>query len=189
MSLQENIDYVKKEISAEETFMESFFKLEKFYKKYKIVLFAIIAIVIAGTIGYYVNNYFQMQNKIKANEAFNTLLLNPSDTDALNTLKQHNEKLYNIVLFTQNKPLENNVEFLTTLFEYSLAIKENSIDKITSTTQNQNFLLKDFALLNKAILQTQNGDYAAAKETTALISESSELATLAKMLSHFLLSK
>lgn len=189
MSLQENIDYVKKEISAEETFMESFFKLEKFYKKYKIALFVIISLIVVVTIGYYTNNYFQMKNTIEANKAFNTLIADPNDANALAILKEKNTKLYNIVLFIQNKSVEKEIEFLTTLSQYSEAMKENSIDKISLTTQNQNFLLKDFAFLNKAILQTQKGDYAGAKETLTLISASSEVATLGKMLSHFLLTK
>ena len=35
MSLKEDVNYIKKEISAEESYMESVFKIEKTWKKYK----------------------------------------------------------------------------------------------------------------------------------------------------------
>ncbi len=33
MSLKENVDYVKDELNTEEKFLESFVKVERFYKK------------------------------------------------------------------------------------------------------------------------------------------------------------
>ena len=42
MSLKENVSYIKDEISTEEQFFENFFKIEKFYKKYKKIILVII---------------------------------------------------------------------------------------------------------------------------------------------------
>ena len=189
MSLKDNIDYVKKEISTEESFMESFFKIEKFYKKYKSTIISIAAVAIVGTIGYYISNYINLQNKIEANKAFNQLLENPNNKEALATLKEKNKKLYDITLFMQDSSANNEVEFLKELSSYSQAIKEQDIDKLTTVTQSQNFLLKDFALFNKALILVQKQQYKEAKEAIKQIPENSNLNVLVKMLEHYLLTK
>ena len=189
MSLKDNIDYVKKEISTEESFMESFFKIEKFYKKYKSTIISIVAVAIVGTIGYYISNYINLQNKIEANKAFNQLLEDPNNKEALATLKEKNKKLYDITLFMQDSSANNEVEFLKELSSYSQAIKEQDIDKLTTVTQSQNFLLKDFALFNKALILVQKQQYKEAKEAIKQVPENSNLNALVKMLEHYLLTK
>jgi len=96
MSLKENVEYIKDEISSEEKFFESFFKLEKFYKKYKYL----IILVVVGTLGYFITSsvmgYINEQNTIKANNAYNKLLLNPTDTNSIAILKEKNTKLLEI---------------------------------------------------------------------------------------------
>ena len=59
MALKEEIEYIKQEISTEEKFFESFFKLEKFYKKHKIKIISIIGLVIITVAGYGINDYLQ----------------------------------------------------------------------------------------------------------------------------------
>ena len=43
MSIKENVDYVKEELNSQEKFLESFVKGERFYKKYRTLIFASIA--------------------------------------------------------------------------------------------------------------------------------------------------
>ena len=52
MSLKEDIDGVKQEIDNEEKFLTAFVKVEKFIKKYKIVLISAVAAIVVGGIGY-----------------------------------------------------------------------------------------------------------------------------------------
>lgn len=189
MSLKENIDYVKKEISTEESFMENFFKIEKFYKKYKSAIIIIISVAIIGTIGYYISSYMSLQNKIEANKAFNQLLENPNNKDALVILKEKNKTLYDIALFMQDSSAATEVEFLKELSLYSQAIKEQNVTKLTTVTQNQDFLLKDFALFNKALILVQKQQYKEAKESLKQIPQNSNLNVLVKMLEHYLLTK
>jgi len=189
VSLKDNIDYVKKEISTEESFMESFFKIEKLYKKYKSAIIIIVAVTIVGTIGYYISSYIKLQNKIEANKAFNQLVENPNNKEALATLKEKNQKLYDIALFMQDSSAINEVEFLKELSLYSQAIKEQDVAKLTAVTQNQDFLLKDFALFNKALILVQKQQYKEAKEAIKQIPENSNLNVLVKMLEHYLLTK
>ena len=74
MSLKENINYIKEEVSAQESLMENTFKLEQFYKKYKVMIIGAVSLVIIAFIGISVSNYSTEQNKIKDNEMFNIIL-------------------------------------------------------------------------------------------------------------------
>jgi predicted negative regulator of RcsB-dependent stress response len=189
VSLKDNINYVKQEISTQESFMESFFKIEKFYKKYKSALIVAVSISIIGTIGYYVSNYISLQNKIEANKIFTQLLENPNNEEQLAILKEKNKKLYNIALFMQDSSATNEVEFLKELSLYSQAIKEQNSQKINTVTQSQDFLLKDFALFNNALILVQKQQYKEAKEIIKQIPENSNLRVLVEMLEHYLLTK
>lgn len=189
MSLKDDIQAVKQELSAEESFMESFFKIEKFYKKYKLTIISSVAVLIALIIGYYVSTYIQEQNTIAANKAFNTLLNDPKNSEAIATLKEKNPKLLAIAEFLQDNTKQTDVEFLKELSQYAKAIKENNIAGISEVSQNQNFMLKDFAIFNKALILTQEAKYKEAKETLKTIDAKSDIDVLAKMLEHFLLTK
>ena len=189
MSLKENIDYIKEEISTQESFLEKFFKLEKFYKKYKVAMFSIVAIVIIGAIGIQVNSYMNEQNRLSANESFNRYIENSSDKKLLEELKQKSPKLYQLALYLTNSNDSVDNEYLKELVIYTKAIESKNLDAIATSTQNQKFLLKDFALFNKALIQAQNNDFADAKETLKMIPTTSNVASLVKMLEHYLLTK
>lgn len=189
MSLKEDVDYIKKEISAEESFMESFFKLEKFYKKFKMTIIGAVSVMIIAVVGYYASNYLAEQERLEVNIAFNKLLVLPDDQSSLALLKEKNQKLYQIIQYSKDSNSNVNVEFLKELSQYSAAIKENNTDKIAQVTQHQTFLLKDFALFNKAIIEAQSGKYTESKESLKLIPKTSSIAQLSQMLEHFLLTK
>jgi hypothetical protein len=189
MSLKEDVYYIKKEISAEESYMESVFKIEKTWKKYKTSIIAVITVVVITAIGFYVSAYFTEQNKIQANIAFNTLLKNPNDKEALALLEVKNPKLYEILQYKLNDTKIIDVEFFKELALYTKSINEQNIDALNTVTQKQEFILKDFALFNKALMQAKEAKYIDAKETLKLIDVKSEVSPMAKMLEHFLLTK
>jgi len=189
VSLKDDINSVKKELSTEESFLESFLKVESFYKKNKTAIIGAITAVVIGVIGFYTYSYLQLQEKIKVNIAFNKVLENPSDEKAMSELKTKSEKLYQVALFMQTSSSKSENEFLTGLSQYTEAIKKNNTMELGSIAQNQNFLLKDFALLNKAIIEAKNGEYAKAKESLKIIPENSDAKVLVQMLQHYLMTK
>lgn len=189
MSFKDSITYIKNGMSLEESYIEKIFKVEKLFKKYKKVIIIVVAIIIVSAIWFYISSYFIQQNKLQANRAFNTLLQNPNNKEAMAVLEVKNSKLYQILQYNQDNTKEVNVEFFKELTEYSNAIQENSIEKINKVTPKQNFLLKDFALLNKALIQVQNEKYVDAGNTLKLINKRSEVLPIAKMLEHYLLTK
>ncbi|WP_321313912.1 tetratricopeptide repeat protein [Halarcobacter sp.] len=193
MSLKDNVNYVKDEISSEEKFLESFVKVERFYKKNKIVIISVVVIIIALVIGFFVTKSIQESNKIEANIALNKVLDNPKDNEALNILKDKNKNLYEIAQYLNSKKegkvIDVDVKFLKDLTAYQKALEENSAEKLNSVSMQNDFLLKEFAIFNKAVILTENGKYKEAKNTLKMIQSDSKVNDLVNILKHYLATK
>ena len=193
MSLKENVDYIKEELSSQEKFLENFVKGERFYKKYKILIFAFIAIAIIGSIGTVIKGSIDESNKVKANLAFNKILQNSNDSEALLELKNTNEKLYEVALFLQAKKDAKSAEItlplLKELSQYQEALSNKNIEKLNNLSMQNDFLLKEFAIFNKALLLANEGKYDDAKTALKLIPQTSKAFELANLLNHYLLVK
>jgi hypothetical protein len=193
MSIKENVDYVKDELSSQEKFLENFVKGERFYKKYRTLIFAFIAIVVLGTIGIIIKKNIDESNKLEANLAFNKVLENSNDAQALEVLKNKNPELYEVALFLQakkdNKPVEVNVPLLKELSKYQIALENKNIEDLNNLSMQNDFLLKEFAIFNKALLLSDAGKYEEAKTALKLIPQTSKAFELANLLNHYLLTK
>ena len=193
MSIKENVDYVKTELSSEEKFLENFVRSERFFKKYKTLILSFIIIVIVGFIGVFIKTKIDESNKFEANLAFNKVLENNNDTKALADLKAKNKDLYEIALYLQAKKeaktIETNVPLLKELSKYETALVNKSIAELDNLSMQSDFLLKDFAIFNKALFLANEGKFAEAKTTLALIPQTSKAFELAKLLNHYLLTK
>jgi hypothetical protein len=191
MSLKENVDYIKNEIDTQEQFLFGFVKMERIFKKYKAAIYSIISLVVIVFIVSSISTYLDNQTKIKANQAYNILLENPSDTTALAILKDSNEELYNIIVFLNSKKDSTNIEslFLKELSEYAVALEKSDIEKLNSLTMNPDFILKEYVIFNKALIQTKNKEYKKAKKTLESIDQDSSISKLANSLRHFLITK
>lgn len=192
MSLKENMDFVKEELNSEEKFLESFVKLERFFKKYKLLIISAIVIIVVAIIAINVTSYLKKQNQIKANIVFQELLKNPNDEKALESLKGLNTRLYEIILFSKNsreKDISINTEFFKELLAYEKAIKEQNIEKLNDVSMEKNFLLKEFAIFNRALILAQNGKFQEAKDALKMIPETSQVKDLVALLNHYLITK
>ena len=193
MSIKENVDYVKDELNSQEKFLESFVKGERFYKKYRTLIFASIAIIVIGAIGLVIKKNVDESNKLEANLAFNKVLQNSNDKEALELLKNKNEKLYEVALFLQgkneNKAVDINIPVLKELAEYQVALSNKNVDELSNLSMQGDFLLKEFALFNKALLLSNEGKYEDAKTVLKLIPQTSKAFELANLLNHYLLTK
>lgn len=193
MSLKENVDFVKEELSSEEKFLEGFVKVERFYKKYKIFIIIAVVAVVAGTIGFYVTKYLQEQTKVEANIAFNKVLENPKDSASLDILKEKSTQLYQVAQYLQAK--ENGefsdiqVKYLKELSDYQKALSTNNSQELNKISMQNDFLLKEFAIFNKALILTQDGKYEDAKAALKLIPADSKVNDLVNVLKHYLVTK
>ena len=193
MSIKENVDYVKTELSSEEKFLENFVKGERFFKKYKTLIFAFVIIVIVGIIVFFIKENLAQSNKLRANIAFNQVLENSNNAQALATLKDKNPQLYDIALYLQAKKeakvAQISVPLLKELSKYQTALANKNISELDNLSMQNDFLLKEFAIFNKALFLTNEGKFNEAKTTLALIPQTSKAFELAKLLNHYLLTK
>lgn len=193
MSLKENMDFVKEELNSEEKFIESFVKVERFYKKNKLLIIGVVTTAVLAIGGITTKNIISASNKKESNLAFDKILKNPNDKVALASLESTNHKLYEVAKYLEakkeNKLVEINVPFLKNLTKYAAAVQEENIDKLNSLSMQSDFLLKEFALFNKALILTKSSKYVDAKETLKLIPEASKVNDLVVLLNHYLLTK
>lgn len=189
MSMKENVDFVKDELNSEEKFLESTVKVEKIFKKYKFPIIAAVVLLIALAIGYNVKNYMDEENSIKANKAFEAVLQNPKDTEALAILEESNSTLFQVASYLNGNKDGVNVKYLKELVAYDKALDESSIEKLNDLSMQNDFLLKEFAIFNKALLLAKNGKYEEAKTALKLIPNSSKATELANLLNHYLATK
>lgn len=189
MSLKENIDYMKTELTAQEKFIENFVKAEKIYKKYKTLIFGgVIGVVvlIVALIGF---NYIEEQNKVTANLAFNKFLQNNNDPVALEVLKDKNTKLYEIAMHIKDESYIPNVPMFKEIASFQKSIQENDVNSLNTLISSNNFLLKDYAIVLKAMHQVKSDDIASAKETLQMLPSESLANDLAGLLSHYIATK
>jgi len=190
MSLKENVDYIKEEITNEEKFFENFFKVEKFYKKYKIIIILTVIAVLGYFIGNNILSYVKEQNAIAANNAYNTLMKNPEDKNSIEILKDKNKQLLEIALYKNNKiDIVKDTIFLDKITQFNNAIKQNDITVLNKLILDPSFVLKDYAIFNKALILTNNGEFKKAKIALENISKDSQVNTLSNLLKHYLLNK
>jgi hypothetical protein len=193
MSLKDNVNYVKQELNSQEKFLEGFVKSERFWKKHKKMIITLLAIVVIGLLGYAIKVYLDSSNKQASNIAFNQFLNNYDDTQALNTLKDTSLRLYYVALYLKSK--EQNINepindrYLGHLHAYTKAIESQDIAQLDALITQTNFLLKEFALFNKALILAQNKEYEEARQTLKVIKQDSQVTQLASLLNHYLMTK
>jgi len=186
VSIQDDVKYVKKELSGDEKVLESAFKLEELYKKNKYVIWAVVAAIILFFVGSTVMSAMQQAKLEKANSAFLTLQTKADDAQALETLKKQNPALFELYTFSQAAKTQD----AKTLS--SLASSKNSIivdsSKYTAAAIEKkpvdSKLYKEMALLEEAYISIKAGDMKNARSKLELIDERSPLSMLARLLEH-----
>lgn len=192
MSIKDNVDYIKNELSNEEKFLENFVRTERFFKKYKKLIFTIIIAVVLGSIIYFTKSSLDESNKYESNILLNSYL-ESGDEKVLASLKDKNKKLYEVALFLQakkdNKPVEVSLPFLKELAQFEAAKISGNSEELNNLTMKNDFLLKEFALFNKALIFANEGKYQEAKDSLNQIPKDSKTFELASLLNHYLLTK
>lgn len=195
MSLKENMEALKEELSSEEKFFESAVRTERFVKRYQKPLMALVAaslLAVGGAIGYQAYTDAKLES---SNTAFNLLLVNPADTQAEQTLKNDNPELYDLWKLSRGiaqndvsilEGLKNSEAFgVADIASYEAAAIKGDTQSLEQYTKKQGALYKDLALLELAVAAIEKGDVASAHQKIALISEDSPLYQVAAALSHY----
>ena len=187
MSLKDDVNYVKGELSGDEKLLESAFRLERLYKKHKIKIWAVVILLLIGFGGKAGYGAYQEYRISKANRALLALEKNPADKTALEALKVDNPKLF-------------------ALYSYATAVKKGEAERLKGLEGIKDPVLSDLARYHEAVLQNRAGDsgyyhdlslvekaYLAlkagkkeeARRHLALVSEASPVAGIARLLRHY----
>jgi len=195
LSLKENMDALKEELSSEEKFFESAIRTERFVKRYQKPLIAVVVaslFAVGGAIGYQTYTKAKIES---SNVAFNALLANPADTIAQQTLKNDNPALYDVWKLSQGishnditvlEGLKKSEAFgVSDIAAYEAAAIKGDMQALDAYTKQQGALYKDLALLELAVSAIEKGDTVLAHQKISLIPEDSPLYTVAQSLSHY----
>lgn len=192
MSLKDDVSYIKNELSSQEKLLENFVRGERFFKKYKTLIISIIVILVVLIIGFTIKTSIDNSNKHEANIAFNKFLEN-GDEKELQILKSKNAKLYEIALYLQaknnNTYLDIKTPFLKELMQFEKAVNSKNIEELNNLAMQGDFLLKDFANLNKALILANEQKYEDARKALSQIPNESNVIELANLFKHYLLTK
>jgi hypothetical protein len=186
VSIQDDVNYVKKELSGDEKVLESAFKIESLYKKYKFQLWGVIIVLILFFGGQAVMSALHEAKLVKANEAFLTLQSNSDDTNALKVLKENNPALLELYNYAQAVKKEDikALESLTSSSNSVIADASGYTAGVLKKKPVDSKLYKEMALFEEAYLSILAGDVKTAQNKLELIDERSSLSVIREFLQH-----
>jgi hypothetical protein len=182
LAIKDDIDSIKRDLSAEEQFLENAIKGERFIKKYKKIFALAVAVAIIASIGYYANGYLEKLKSRAANAAYAKLIENPSDEAAKTKLKNKDISLYALFAFKQS--LENNdTQTLSALANEPIDPLLKEI--IKSQIGNSGEILSNYQSILKSYELIKNDKIAEARAELKKIPLNSPLQPLVKNLEHY----
>ncbi|ECP6257247.1 hypothetical protein FUD28_03740 [Campylobacter coli] len=187
MGLKDNLKAVKAEINTEEQFIENFIKGERFIRKYKLYIFALIAILAVWFTISFISDKINQRNLKESNEIYTSLLNNPSDKELLAKLKNKNTNLYAIFLMKEFANDINNTEIKSQLQSLSTNSNTNHLLKniISLSLGEKSIFLKDYDKILQAYQLLAEGKIEQADILLSQIKDDSALSQIAKNLKHY----
>jgi hypothetical protein len=199
LSLKENVEVIKEELSSEEKFLEQAIRAERGFKRYKKPIFGVLGALILGALSYQGLQMYHEMRLAKSNDAYLVLKKDANNQEALKTLQENNPALYEIFLFSQAmqtrdvKALQSFTSskdpILSDVASYQLVAMSPSAQTMQSYSMKQDAVLKDIATLNSAYLLIQEGQKQKARESLSAIGMQPTAQRFAKLLQHFSLDE
>lgn len=187
MSIKDDVNYVKQELSGDEKVLESAFKLETLYKKHKLKLWGVVTALIlffAVTAGLDAIHEAKLR---KANDAFLALQVDRNDSEALKVLEDSNSALFELYSYAEAVKKED-VMALHSLAKSSNDVIADASGYTAGVLEKKpvnSKLYKEMALFEEAYVAIGAGDLKSAKEKLELIDERSPLGVVTSFLKHF----
>lgn len=187
MGLKDNLKAVKNELNTEEQFIENFIKGERFIRKYKFYISAVVIILVAWFAGNFIISKINDYKTKEANEIYANLIQDPSNKNLLEQLKNKNTNLYAIFLLKEN------------INDFNITALQNELKQIYSNTQTNTLLkniialslgdksmfLKNYDKLLEAYKFLEQNKIEEANVLLSQIKENSSLNQIAKNLKHY----
>jgi len=189
------VDFIKEELSSEEKMFEKAVVTERFLKKYKKSIIALLSLVVIIALG---NMAYKAKERSRIEEANKQLALlteNPSDKQAEEKLKELSPKLYAAWSFSHAvntndtkklQQLQNSDFFvINDLSAYEAAARTADLKSLDAYSLRQQAIYKDLALVDEAVIHMNRNEIAQSKEKLAMIGENSPLKGVASILNHY----
>ncbi|ECO3046906.1 TPA: hypothetical protein R8939_000682 [Campylobacter jejuni] len=187
MRLKDNLKAVKNELNTEEQFIENFIKGERFIRKYKFYISAVVIILVAWFAGNFIISKINNYKTKEANEIYANLIQDPSNKNLLEQLKNKNTNLYTIFLLKENINDLNNTAFQNELKQIYNNAQTNTLLKniIALSLGDKSIFLKNYDKLLEAYKLLEQNKIEEANVLLSQIKENSSLNQIAKNLKHY----
>lgn len=187
MGLKDNLKAVKNELNTEEQFIENFIKGERFIRKYKFYISAVVIILVAWFAGNFIISKINDYKTKEANEIYANLIQDPSNKNLLEQLKNKNTNLYTIFLLKENINDFNNTVLQNELKQIYNNAQTNTLLKniIALSLGDKSIFLKNYDKLLEAYKLLEQNRIEEANVLFSQIKENSSLNQIAKNLKHY----
>lgn len=187
MGLKDNLKAVKNELNTEEQFIENFIKGERFIRKYKFYISAVVIILVAWFAGNFIISKINDYKTKEANEIYANLIQDPSNKNLLEQLKNKNTNLYAIFLLKENINDFNNTALQNKLKQIYSNTQTNTLLKniIALSLGDKSIFLKNYDKLLEAYKFLEQNKIEEANVLFSQIKENSSLNQIAKNLKHY----
>jgi hypothetical protein len=149
VNIQDNVNYVKKELSGDEKVLESVLKAETLYNKHKRKIWAVLAVIVLFFLGKTVFGAIHDAKLNSANEAFLMLKKDPKNSVALDDLRSKNPALFE-------------------LYSYQEAVKSKDSKKLNELAGSKNPLIADISKYSSQVLASKGSDSVYYKEMSLI---------------------
>lgn len=187
MGLKDNLKAVKNELNTEEQFIENFIKGERFIRKYKFYISAVVIILVAWFAGNFIISKINDYKTKEANEIYANLIQDPNNKNLLEQLKNKNTNLYAIFLLKENINDFNNTALQNELKHIYNNTQTNTLLKniIALSLGGKSIFLKNYDKLLEAYKLLEQNRIEEANILFSQIKENSSLNQIAKNLKHY----
>ncbi|EAK5234251.1 hypothetical protein AB0Q24_001105 [Campylobacter jejuni] len=187
MGLKDNLKAVKNELNTEEQFIENFIKGERFIRKYKFYISAVVIILVAWFAGNFIISKINDYKTKEANKIYANLIQDPSNKNLLEQLKNKNTNLYAIFLLKENINDFNNTTLQNELKQIYNNAQTNTLLKniIALSLGDKSIFLKNYDKLLEAYKLLEQNKIEEANVLLSQIKENSSLNQIAKNLKHY----
>lgn len=187
MAFKDNLEALKTEFSAEERFIEKFIRGERFIRKYKFHILAILFALLVYFGGSFAMGVLKERSIRESNQIYMNLMGSPDDKTKLTALKEENLNLYTAFLMQKFAQDQNNPELLNELDSLYKNEKLNVFlkDILALDLNKKSPFLKDFEKVLEAYRLLEQDKIQEADILLSQIRTNPALEQIAKNLKHY----
>lgn len=195
MGISDNFNYVKNELGADGRILENIFRLDRFYKKYKYIIWVVTGTLITAATLLFSYLYYKEKKVAEYSSIYFQLLDDKNNSSLLDKLRTGNSKLYHLFVLS-NAINTGNLNELKELSASSDSYVSNvalyylgSFERdVSSLEKVDGKFMSDFANIQRAYILLQSGKYDDAKAILANVSGDSSLFDLSKLLLNYMVT-